>query len=78
MNEINISDINKRLKEIESNLEALKNQKTEIENPTIKGLDKKYSELGQGDASKVIHLHNALIERLELLTSKVKSLEERL
>lgn len=75
MNEININNINQRLKDLEANLEAIKNEKTNIQNPTIKGLDKKFSELGLADASSIIHLHNAILNRLEELTARVAKVE---
>lgn len=75
MSEININNINQRLKDIEANLEAIKNEKANIQNPTIKGLDKKFSELGLGDASSIIHLHNAILNRLEELTARVAKVE---
>lgn len=78
MSEININDVNNRLKDLEKEIQTIKTERDALIDPTIKGLGKKYSELGVSDASAVIHLHNALIERVELLTAKVASLEERI
>lgn len=77
MSEININAIKTRLEDLEKEIKTIKTERDALVDPTIKGLGKKYSELGIGDASAVIHLHNAVIERLELLTAKVASLEER-
>ena len=75
MNEININSINQRLKDLEANLEAIKNEKSNIQNPTIKGLDKKFSELDLNDAGSVIHLHNAILTGLEELNARVSKIE---
>jgi len=78
MSEININDVKSRLDDLEKEIQTIKTERDALVDPTIKGLGKKYSELGVSDASAVIHLHNALIERVELLTAKVASLEERI
>lgn len=77
MSEININSINERIKAIEATLEQAKADKANLENPTIKGLGIKFSELGVNNASAVIHLHNAILERLEALTAKVDALESK-
>ena len=75
MSEININAINSRLEDLEKEIKTIKAEQDALTDPTIKGLGKKYSELSLGDASAVIHLHNAVIERLEALTAKVAALE---
>lgn len=77
MNEININIINERLKAIEATLEAAKAEKASLNDPTIKGLDVKVSELGTSHASAIVHLHNAILERLEALTAKVEAIEAK-
>jgi hypothetical protein len=77
MNEININQVNARIEDLEKEIAVIKAEKANLTDPTIKGLGIKFSELDLSKASSVIHLHNALMERLELLTDKVDSLEER-
>ena len=77
MSEISIKAINARLEDLQKEIEVIKAEKQNIENPTIKGLGIKFSELDLGKASAVIHLHNALIERVEELTAKVAALEQK-
>ena len=77
MSEININDVNNRLKDLEKEIQTIKTERDALVDPTIKGLGKKYSELGVSDASAVIHLHNALIGRVEELTAKVAALEAK-
>ncbi len=74
---INIDHINARLADLQKEIEVIKAEKQNIENPTIKGLGIKFSELDLSKASAVIHLHNALIERIEELTAKVQALEAK-
>lgn len=77
MSEININTINERIKAIEATLEQAKAEKANLDNPTIKGLGIKFTDLGVNNASAVIHLHNAILERLEFLTAKVEALEAK-
>ena len=77
MSEININAINSRLADLEKEIQTIKAEQENLADPVIKGLGKKYSELDLGDASSVIHLHNALIQRVEELTAKVAVLEQR-
>ena len=77
MSEININTINERIKAIEATLEAAKAEKASLNDPTIKGLGIKVSELGDSHASAIVHLHNAVLERLEALTAKVEALEAK-
>lgn len=77
MSEINIKDVNARLADLERETQKIKAETENLANPTIKGLGKKHSELNQGDAWAVIHLHNALIRRVEELTAKVEALEAK-
>lgn len=77
MSEININAIKSRLEDLEKEIKTIKNEQDALSDPTIKGLGKKYSELGLSDASAVIHLSNALIERVEELTAKVAALEAK-
>ena len=77
MSEISIKAINARLEDLQKEIEVIKAEKQNIENPTIKGLGIKFSELDLTKASAVIHLHNALIERVEELTAKVEALEQK-
>ncbi len=74
---INIDHINARLADLQKEIEVIKAEKQNIENPTIKGLGIKFEQLDQSKASAVIHLHNAIIERLEELTAKVQALEAK-
>jgi hypothetical protein len=77
MNEININHINARIEDLEKEIAVIKAEKENLTDPTIKGLGIKFSELDLSKASAVIHLHNALIERLEELTAKVAALEAK-
>ena len=74
---INIDHINARLADLQKEIDVFKAEKQNIENPTIKGLGIKFDELDLSKASAVIHLHNALIERVEELTAKVQALEAK-
>jgi tetrahydromethanopterin S-methyltransferase subunit G len=77
MSDININAINARLEDLSKEIEIIKAEKANLENPTIKGLGIKFSDLDLSKASAVIHLHNALLERLEELTAKVQALEAK-
>lgn len=77
MNEININHINARIEDLEKEIAVIKNEKESLLDPTIKGLGIKFSALDISKASAVIHLHNALIERIEELTAKVAALEAK-
>ncbi len=77
MSDININAINARLEDLSKEIETIKAEKANLENPTIKGLGIKFSDLDLSKASAVIHLHNAVLERLEELTAKVKALEAK-
>lgn len=77
MSQININHINARLDDLTKEIETIKAEKANLENPTISGLGIKFSDLGVNNASAVIHLHNAILERLEALTAKVEALEAK-
>lgn len=77
MNEININHVNARIEDLEKEIAVIKAEKANLTDPTIKGLGIKFSELDLSKASAVIHLHNALIERIEVLTAKVEALEAK-
>lgn len=77
MSDINIKGIEAKLKELEETLDALKAEKQNVVDPVIKGLDCRLSELDLSKASGVVHLHNAVISRLEELSQKVKALESK-
>jgi hypothetical protein len=77
MSEININAVNARLDDLQKEIDVIKAEKANLENPTIKGLGIKFDQLDLSKASAVIHLHNALIERLEELTVKVQALEAK-
>jgi tetrahydromethanopterin S-methyltransferase subunit G len=77
MNEINIDAVNARLDDLQKEIDVIKAEKANLLNPTIKGLGIKFDELDISKASSVIHLHNALMERLEELTAKVNALEQK-
>jgi tetrahydromethanopterin S-methyltransferase subunit G len=77
MSEININAVNARIEDLEKEIAVIKAEKQNLENPTIKGLGIKFDQLDLSKASAVIHLHNALIERLEELTAKVQALEAK-
>ena len=77
MSEININSINEKLNALTKDIEALKAQKAELNDPTIKGLDIKFSELDLSKASAVIHLHNAILSKLEQLEDKVKAIDAK-
>lgn len=75
--DINIGDVDARLKALESQLSQVLEEREAIKDPVIKGLGLKFSELDLSKASSVVHLHNALIQRVEELTEKVKALEAK-
>jgi tetrahydromethanopterin S-methyltransferase subunit G len=77
MSDININHVNARLDDLQKEIDVIKAEKANLENPTIKGLGIKFSELDLSKASAVIHLHNALIERIEELTAKVQAIEAK-
>ena len=77
MSEININAVNARIEDLEKEIATIKAERENLANPTIKGLGIKYSELDLSKASAVIHLHNALISRVEELTVKVAALEAK-
>lgn len=77
MSEININAVNARLDDLQKEIDVIKAEKANLENPTIKGLGIKFDQLDLSKASAVIHLHNALIERVEELTAKVQALEAK-
>ncbi len=75
--EINIGDVDARLDALEAKLSQVLEERDAINDPVIKGLGIKFSELDLSKASSVVHLHNALIKRVEELTEKVKALEAK-
>lgn len=75
--DINIGDVDARLKALESQLSKVIEEREAISDPIIKGLGIKFSELDVSKASSVVHLHNALIKRVEELTEKVEALEAK-
>ena len=75
--EINIGDVDARLDALEAKLSQVLEEREAINDPVIKGLGIKFSELDLSKASSVVHLHNALIQRVEELTEKVKALEAK-
>ena len=77
MSEININAVNARIDDLQKEIDVIKAEKANLENPTIKGLGIKFSELDLSKASAVIHLHNALLQRVEELTAKVEALEAK-
>jgi tetrahydromethanopterin S-methyltransferase subunit G len=77
MSDININHVNARIEDLEREIATIKAEKQNLTDPVIKGLGVKFSELDLSKASAVIHLHNAVIERLEELTAKVKALEAK-
>ena len=77
MNDININQIDARIKDLEHSIAVIRAEKENLTDPSIKGLGIKFSELDLSKASSVIHLHNALMERLEGLTAKVEALEAK-
>jgi tetrahydromethanopterin S-methyltransferase subunit G len=77
MSDININHVNARLDDLQKEIDVIKAEKANLENPTIKGLGIKFSEFDLSKASAVIHLHNAVLERLEELTAKVQALEAK-
>lgn len=77
MSDINIKGIEAKLKELEETLEAIKSERESINDPVIKGLGCRLSELDLSKASGIVHLHNAVISRLEELSQKVKALESK-
>ncbi len=77
MSDININHVNARLDDLQKEIDVIKAEKANLENPTIKGLGIKFSKFDLSKASAVIHLHNAVLERLEELTAKVQALEAK-
>lgn len=77
MTNINIDYVNARIADLQKEIDTIKSEKANLENPTIKGLGIKFDQLDLSNASAVIHLHNALIERVEELTAKVQALEAK-
>jgi hypothetical protein len=77
MTNINIDYVNARIADLQKEIDTIKSEKASLENPTISGLDIKFDQLDLSKASAVIHLHNALIERVEELTAKVQALEAK-
>jgi tetrahydromethanopterin S-methyltransferase subunit G len=77
MSEININAVNARIEDLEKEIAVIKAEKQNLTDPVIKGLGIKFSELDLSKASAVIHLHNAVIQRLEELTAKVEALEAK-
>ena len=77
MSEININAVNARIEDLEKEIAVIKAEKQNLENPTIKGLGFKFDQLDLSKASAVIHLHNAVLQRLEELTAKVEALEAK-
>jgi hypothetical protein len=75
--DINIGDVDARLKALESQLKQVVEEREAISDPVIKGLGIKFSDLDASKAGSVIHLHNALIKRVEELTEQVKALEAK-
>jgi hypothetical protein len=77
MNDININHVNARIEDLEKEIAIIKAEKANLTDPEIKGLGIKFSELDLSKASAVIHLHNAVLQRLEELTAKVVALEAK-
>lgn len=76
-NDINIEHLAARLKALESQVSQAREEQDAIKDPVIKGLGVKFSDLDVSKAGSVIHLHNALIKRVEELTEQVKALEAK-
>ena len=77
MSDININHVNARLDDLQKEIDVIKAEKANLENPTIKGLGIKFSEFDLSKASAVIPPHNALIERIEELSAKVQAIEAK-
>ena len=77
MSDININHVNARIEDLEKEIAIIKAEKQNLTDPVIKGLGIKFSELDLSKASAVIHLHNAVLERLEELTAKVEAIEAK-
>lgn len=77
MNDININHVNARIEDLEKEIAIIKAEKANLTDPEIKGLGIKFSELDLSKASAVIHLHNAVLQRIEDLTAKVVALEAK-
>lgn len=77
MSDININHVNARIEDLEKEIAIIKAEKQNLTDPVIKGLGIKFSELDLSKASAVIHLHNAVLQRLEELTAKVVALEAK-
>lgn len=77
MSDININHVNARIEDLEKEIATIKAEKQNLTDPVIKGLGVKFSDLDLSKASAVIHLHNAVIQRLEELTAKVQALEAK-
>ena len=77
MSDININHVNARIEDLEKEIAIIKAEKANLTDPEIKGLGIKFSELDLSKASAVIHLHNAVLQRLEELTAKVVALEAK-
>jgi tetrahydromethanopterin S-methyltransferase subunit G len=77
MSDININHVNARIEDLEKEIATIKAEKQNLTDPVIKGLGIKFSDLDLSKASAVIHLHNAVLERLEELTAKVQALEAK-
>ncbi len=77
MSEININAVNARIEDLEKEIAVIKAEKQNLVDPVIKGLGIKFSDLDLSKASAVMHLHNAVLERLEELTAKVQALEAK-
>lgn len=75
--DINIEHLAARLKALESQMSQAREEREAINDPVIKGLGIKFSDLDANKAGSVIHLHNALIQRVEELTEQVKALEAK-
>ena len=76
-NDINIEHLAARLRALESQVSQAREEQDAIKDPVIKGLGVKFSDLDVSKAGSVIHLHNALIKRVEELTEQVKALEAK-
>lgn len=77
MSDININHVNARIEDLEKEIATIKAEKQNLTDPVIKGLGIKFSDLDLSKASAVIHLHNAVIQRLEELTAKVQAIEAK-
>jgi hypothetical protein len=77
MSDININHVNARIEDLEKEIATIKAEKQNLTDPVIKGLGIKFSDLDLSKASAVIHLHNAVLQRLEELTAKVQAIEAK-